>query len=173
VLSAKQDLRVEFTNYEKPVVISNVDNSRQELEDANPGESNKQTTYSSEVFISPDSRWILQIAWRAHANREAREVNAFLYAVTQIVPLHLQRYPTGKSFGELAQEHMHVPDDQYADLHFVEWKADKLVFDFTVRPNVEPHLGTDGVDWQCEFDLKKGEFSNPVKLPGPSRFIAP
>jgi hypothetical protein len=170
--TVRHDLRVEFTNSEKPVAVSNTDNSRQELEDANPGESNKQSYYSSEVFISPDSRWILQITWRAHANREARGVDAFLYGVTQIAPLYLQPYPTGESLGHLAHNHFHAPPDYYADIHFVEWKQDKLVFAFTVRPNVEPHEGNDGVDWQCEFDLRKGTFSGPEKLPGFSRFIS-
>jgi uncharacterized protein YecT (DUF1311 family) len=54
VLSAKQDLRVEFTDYERPVAIANADDSRQELANANPGDTSKLNTYSSDVFISPD-----------------------------------------------------------------------------------------------------------------------
>jgi uncharacterized protein YecT (DUF1311 family) len=172
VVSAKQDLRVEFTDYERPVAIANADSSRQPLANANPGETNKTTTYSSDVYISPDSCWILQIAWRTHGNREPRYSNAFLFEVKQVAPLHLQPYPAGESFGELAMRHFQVPANSYADIYFVEWKQDTLVFTFTVRPNVEPHEGNDGVDWQCEFDLRKGTFSGPEKLPGFSRFIS-
>ena len=171
VVSAKQDLRVEFPDSERPVVIANADNSRQPLANANPGETNKTTTYSSEVYISPDSRWVLQIAWRTHGNREPRYSNAFLFEVKQVAPLHLQPYPAGGSFGELAKQHFQVPANSYADIHFVDWKEDKLVFTFTVRPDVEPHEGDDGVDWQCEFDLRQATFSSPEKLPGSSRFI--
>jgi hypothetical protein len=56
------------------------------------------------------------------------------------------------------------------NINFVDWKSDKLIFDFTARPDVEPHLGNDAQDWQGELDLKTGIFSNPVKIPGPSRF---
>lgn len=171
VVSAKQDLRVEFTDYERPVAIANADNSRQLLANANPGGTSKTTTYSSDVYISPDSRWILQITWRTHGNREPRYANAFLFEVKQIAPLHLQPYPARGSFGELAKQHFEAPINSYADIYFVEWKQDKLVFSFTVRPDVEPHEGNDGVDWQCEFDLRKGTFSRPEKLPGSSRFI--
>jgi Lysozyme inhibitor LprI len=171
VVSARQDLRVEFTDYERPVAIANADNSRQPLANADPGETNKTTTYSSDVYISPDSRWILQITWRTHGNREPRYSNAFLFEVKQVAPLHLQPYPGGGSFGELAKQHFQVPANSYADIYFVDWKEDKLVFSFTVRPDVEPHDGNDGVDWQCEFDLRKGTFSRPEKLPGSSRFI--
>jgi uncharacterized protein YecT (DUF1311 family) len=172
VLSAKQDLRVEFTDYETPVAIANADNSRQQLADANPGDPSKTDTYSSDIFISPDSRWILQITWRTHGNREPRYSNAFLYEVKQITPLHLQRYPSaGESFGELAKRHFQVPANSYADIYFVDWQPEKLLFDFTVRPDVEPHVGNDGIDWKCEFDLQKSRFSSPAKVPGPSRFI--
>lgn len=171
VISAKQDLRVEFTDFETPVAIANADNSRQQLANANPGDTSKGNTYGSEVFISPDSRWILQITWRVHTNREKRLIDAFLYQVTQIAPLHLQRYPARESFGDLAMSRFHVPDDSYADIHFVEWKPDALVMAFTVRPDVEPHVGDDGVDWQYEFDLRKHTFTNPVRMAGPSRLI--
>jgi hypothetical protein len=171
VVSARQDLRVEFTDYERPVAIATADNSRQPLANANPGETNKTTTYSSDVYISPNSRWILQVTWRTHGNREPRYSNAFLFEVKQVAPLHLQPYPGGASFGELAKQHFQVPANSYADIYFVDWKEDKLVFSFTVRPDVEPHDGNDGVDWQCEFDLRKGTFSSPDKLPGSSRFI--
>ncbi|MFY9986840.1 MAG: lysozyme inhibitor LprI family protein [Chthoniobacterales bacterium] len=171
VISAKQDLRVEFTDVEVPVAIANADNSRQQLANANPGDTSKGNTYGSDLFISPDSRWILQITWRVHTNREKRLIDAFLYQVIQITPLHLQRYPARESFGDLAMSLFHVPDDSYADIHFVEWKPDALVMAFTVRPDVEPHLGDDGVDWQYEFDLRKHTFTNPARMPGASRLI--
>jgi uncharacterized protein YecT (DUF1311 family) len=172
VLSAKQDLRVEFTDYERPVAIANADGSRQELANANPGDTSKMNTYSSDVFISPDSHWILQITSRAHANREARQRDAFLYEVTQLTPLHLRAVPAGNSFGDLAKKHFTTGTNSYADINFVGWKPNTLVYAYTVRPDVEPHLGNDGIDWQCEFDLKTDKFSNPVKTPGASHFTA-
>jgi uncharacterized protein YecT (DUF1311 family) len=172
VLSAKQDLRVEFTDYERPVAVANADGSRQELANVNPGDTSKVNTYSSDVFISPDSHWILQITWRAHANRPARQWDAFLYEVTELTPLRLRAVPGRNSFGDLAKKHFTVGADSYADINFVKWKQDKLIYAYTVRPDVEPHVGNDGVDWQCEFDLKTGAFTKPVRTPGPSHFTA-
>ena len=57
------------------------------------------------------------------------------------------------------------------NLNFMEWQLSKLIFAFTTRPDVEPHVTNDAQDWRCEFDLKSGVFTDPVRIPGVSRFV--
>ena len=167
VISPQKDFRVETlyndSDTAQSVVISSADKSQQTLADpkamANGSTGDKRDDYSSQVYISPDSRWIFQVAMRS-AHRDYLG-NAYLYKVAGAAPITLQRTYSGQSFAQAALsalgKQLKLANPSLNSIDLVQWKPGKLVF------SISASYGNNTGAWQCEFDLAKGKFSKPVQ----------